>query len=63
MPGGIAGINIYGYDEIAHNSKTKKQAKFCSSSKTTEIYTHVSNSAITRIRSPLAKINPHHTGK
>jgi integrase/recombinase XerD len=32
-----------------------------SSSKTTEIYTHVSNSAITRIRSPLAKINLRHT--
>ncbi len=34
-----------------------------SSSKTTEIYTHVSKSAITRIRSPLAKINLCHTGK
>ena len=32
-----------------------------SSSKTTEIYTHVSKSAITRIRSPLAKIDPRHT--
>jgi hypothetical protein len=32
-------------------------------SKTTEIYTHVSKSAITRIRSPLAKINLRHTGK
>ncbi len=34
-----------------------------SSSKTTEIYTHVSKSAITRIRSPLAKISLRHTGK
>ncbi len=34
-----------------------------SSSKTTEIYTHVSKSAITRIRSPLAKINLRYTGK
>jgi len=32
-----------------------------SSSKTTEIYTHVSKSAITRIRSPLAKIDLRHT--
>lgn len=30
-----------------------------SSSKTTEIYTHVSKLAITRIRSPLAKIDLH----
>ena len=34
-----------------------------SSSKTTEIYTHVSNAAITRIRSPLAKLNLQHIGK
>jgi site-specific recombinase XerD len=34
-----------------------------SSSKTTEIYTHVSKLAITRIRSPLAKINLRHTTK
>jgi hypothetical protein len=27
------------------------------------IYTHVSNAAITRIRSPLAKINMQNTGK
>jgi len=33
-----------------------------SSSKTTEIYTHVSNAAISRIRSPLAKINLHNRG-
>jgi integrase/recombinase XerD len=32
-----------------------------SSSKTTEIYTHVSKSAITRIRNPLAKIDLRHT--
>ena len=32
-----------------------------SSSKTTEIYTHVSKSAITRIRSPLSKIDLRHT--
>jgi integrase/recombinase XerD len=32
-----------------------------SSSKTTEIYTHVSKSAITRIRSPIAKIDLRHT--
>jgi integrase/recombinase XerD len=31
------------------------------SSKTTEIYTHVSKAAITRIRSPLAKIELRHT--
>jgi integrase/recombinase XerD len=34
-----------------------------SSSKTTEIYTHVSNAAITRIRSPLAKIKLQKIGK
>jgi site-specific recombinase XerD len=34
-----------------------------SSSKTTEIYTHVSKSAITRIRSPLSKINMQNIGK
>jgi integrase/recombinase XerD len=34
-----------------------------SSSKTTEIYTHVSKLAITRIRSPLAKISLRHIGK
>jgi hypothetical protein len=34
-----------------------------SSSKTTEIYTHVSSLAISKIRSPLAKINLKHTSK
>jgi integrase/recombinase XerD len=34
-----------------------------SSSKTTEIYTHVSKSAITKIRSPLANIHLRHIGK
>ena len=31
--------------------------------KTTETYTHVSKSAITRIRSPLSKINMQNIGK
>jgi len=34
-----------------------------SSSKTTEIYTHVSNSAIAKIRSPLSKIDLQNTGR
>ena len=33
-----------------------------SSSKTTEIYTHVSKTAIAKIRSPLARINIHTSG-
>jgi integrase/recombinase XerD len=33
-----------------------------SSSKTTEIYTHVSKSAISKIRSPMARIDMHNRG-